>query len=114
MSSATSIDPPAPRESKLRAGSRGPDGASKTTASAPADDPGLRPWQFFVLAGMMDRFVYLKPGVALILIFVGTKMTLSHWVHLPITASLAVILLILTGAVLLSLRRTAPQEGMPA
>jgi len=69
---------------------------------------------FFVLAGMMDRFVYLKPGVALILIFVGAKMTLSHWVHLPITVSLAVILLILSGAVVLSLRRTAPHEEMPA
>ncbi|HVL18617.1 MAG TPA: TerC family protein [Gemmatimonadales bacterium] len=69
---------------------------------------------FFVLAGMMDRFIYLKPGVALILIFVGTKMTLSHWVHLPITVSLAVILLILSGAVVLSLRRTAPHEEMPA
>jgi tellurite resistance protein TerC len=69
---------------------------------------------FFVLAGMMDRFVYLKPGVALILIFVGAKMTLSHWVHFPITASLAVIVLILSGAVVLSLRRTAPQEEIQA
>jgi tellurite resistance protein TerC len=69
---------------------------------------------FFVLAGMMDRFVYLKPGVALILVFVGAKMTLSHWVHFPITASLAIIVLILTGAVVLSLRRTAREEGMPA
>ena len=32
---------------------------------------------FFVLAGMLDKFVYLKPGVALILVFVGLKMTLS-------------------------------------
>ena len=43
---------------------------------------------FFVLAGMMDKFVYLKPGVALILIFVGLKMTLSHWIHLPTLVSL--------------------------
>ncbi len=50
---------------------------------------------FFVLAGMMDQFVYLKPGVALILVFVGLKMVLSHWLHVPIVASLAVILLIL-------------------
>ena len=69
---------------------------------------------FFVLAGMMDRFVYLKPGVALILIFVGTKMTLSHWLHLPITVSLAVIVLILSASVVLSLRRTAEHEEMPA
>src|SRR5262245_53440520 len=69
---------------------------------------------FFVLAGMMDRFVYLKPGVALILIFVGVKMTLSHWIHFPITVSLAIIVLILSGAVVLSLRRATREEGMPA
>ena len=62
---------------------------------------------FFVLAGMMDKFVYLKPGVALILVFVGLKMTLSHWVHVPTLLSLAVIVLILTAAVVLSLRRSA-------
>jgi len=62
---------------------------------------------FFVLAGMMDRFVYLKPGVALILVFVGIKMAVSAWVHLPILVSLAVIVLTLGGAVGLSLRRTA-------
>jgi tellurite resistance protein TerC len=69
---------------------------------------------FFVLAGMMDRFVYLKPGVALILIFVGLKMTLSHWIHLPITASLGVIVLTLTGAVVLSIRRTGREERAAA
>jgi tellurite resistance protein TerC len=62
---------------------------------------------FFVLAGMMDRFVYLKPGVALILVFVGGKMAVSAWVHVPILVSLAVIILTLGGAVGLSLRRTA-------
>ena len=62
---------------------------------------------FFVLAGMMDRFAYLKPGVALILVFVGGKMAVSAWVHVPILASLAVILLTLIAAVGLSLVRTA-------
>ncbi|MFL5495091.1 MAG: TerC/Alx family metal homeostasis membrane protein [Gemmatimonadales bacterium] len=62
---------------------------------------------FFVLAGMMDKFVYLKPGVALILVLVGLKMALSHWLHLPTAASLAVVLIMLSGAVGLSLRRTA-------
>jgi TerC family integral membrane protein len=69
---------------------------------------------FFVLAGMLDRFVYLKPGVALILMFVGLKMTLSRWVHLPILLSLGVILLTLTVAVLLSLRRSAQEAQLPA
>ncbi|HUF34904.1 MAG TPA: TerC family protein [Gemmatimonadales bacterium] len=69
---------------------------------------------FFVLAGMMDKFVYLKPGVALILVFVGVKMTISHWVHIPILASLAVIILTLGGAVILSLRRAAREERIAA
>jgi tellurite resistance protein TerC len=69
---------------------------------------------FFVLAGMMDKFVYLKPGVAMILIFVGLKMTLSHWLHIPTLLSLGVIVLTLGGAVLLSLRRIAREERQPA
>ena len=69
---------------------------------------------FFVLAGMMDKFVYLKPGVAIILVFVGVKMTLSHWIHLPTLASLAVIVATLAGAVLLSLRRSAREARQPA
>jgi tellurite resistance protein TerC len=62
---------------------------------------------FFVLAGMMDRFAYLKPGVALILVFVGAKMALSAWIHMPTVVSLAIILLTLASAVGLSLARTA-------
>jgi tellurite resistance protein TerC len=62
---------------------------------------------FFVLAGMLDKFVYLKPGVAFILVFVGLKMTLSGWVHIPTLLSLGVILATLTVAVLLSLRHSA-------
>jgi tellurite resistance protein TerC len=69
---------------------------------------------FFVLAGMMDKFVYLKPGVAIILIFVGLKMTLSHWLHVPTLLSLVVIVLTLVAAVLLSLRRISREERQPA
>ncbi len=69
---------------------------------------------FFVLAGMMDKFAYLKPGVALILIFVGLKMALSPWIHLPTLVSLGVVILTLTAAVLLSLRRSAREARQPA
>jgi tellurite resistance protein TerC len=69
---------------------------------------------FFVLAGMLDKFVYLKPGVAFILVFVGLKMTLSAWVHLPILLSLAVIVTTLALAVILSLRRTAREARTAA
>ena len=64
---------------------------------------------FFVLAGMIDRFAYLKPGVALILVFVGGKMAVSGWVHIPILVSLGVIVLTLSGAVGLSLLRTSKE-----
>ena len=59
---------------------------------------------FFVLAGMMDKFVYLKPGVALILVFVGLKMALSDWFHVPTLLSLAVIVVTLARSGALSLR----------
>jgi len=67
---------------------------------------------FFVLAGMLDRFVYLKTGVAFILVFVGLKMTLSAWVHIPTPLSLAVIVTTLATAVILSLRHSAREARL--
>src|SRR3954452_8153736 len=69
---------------------------------------------FFVLAGMLDRFIYLKTGVAFILIFVGLKMLLSAWLHLPITLSLAVIVLTLGLTIGLSLRHSAKEARLAA
>jgi tellurite resistance protein TerC len=69
---------------------------------------------FFVLAGMLDRFVYLKTGVAFILVFVGFKMIISAWFHLPILISLAVIIITLALSIILSLRRTAREAGVAA
>ena len=69
---------------------------------------------FFVLAGMLDKFVYLKPGVALILVFVGGKMAVSAWLHVPILASLAVIILTLGASVGLSLWRSAREARQAA
>jgi len=69
---------------------------------------------FFVLAGMMDRFVYLKPGVALILVFVGGKMAVSAWLRVPTAVSLAIVLLTLASAVGLSLLRSAREARAPA
>lgn len=69
---------------------------------------------FFVLAGAMDKFVYLKQGVSLILLFVGVKMLLSGWWPIPIHVSLLVIVGTLTAAVVLSLIRTARQTRRSA
>jgi tellurite resistance protein TerC len=69
---------------------------------------------FFVLAGMIDKFVYLKPGVAIVLVFVGVKMIGSQWVKIPTAYSLLVIVGILVTAVALSLRRTSREQRIPA
>ena len=63
---------------------------------------------YFVLAGMMDRFAYLSPGLALILAFIGAKMLLIDLWHPPMWLSLAVIAGVLAATVLLSLRVPRP------
>jgi tellurite resistance protein TerC len=68
---------------------------------------------YFVLAGMLDRFVYLKPGISFILVFVGLKMLLSGWLHVPTLLSLGVIMTTLALAVVLSIRRSAREAAAP-
>ena len=58
---------------------------------------------YFVLAEMVDVFVYLKYGVAIILFFVGIKMLVSEYYAIPTIVSLIIILTLLTGSILLSL-----------
>jgi tellurite resistance protein TerC len=66
---------------------------------------GLRA-MYFLLADLMHRFVYLKLGLAAVLVFVGVKMLLLDVYKIPIGASLAVIAALITASVLASLRRT--------
>ncbi len=71
---------------------------------------------YFVLAGAMVRFAYLRYGLAGILVFVGAKMLVHHWVHIPIGISLAVIGAVLATSVVISLtvkRRGAPGKQAP-
>ena len=65
---------------------------------------------YFLLAEMMGRFTYLKTGLAAILLFVGAKMLLAEWWHVPIGVSLAVIAAILATAIGVSLHRTPATE----
>ena len=60
---------------------------------------------YFLLAGSMDRFRYLKQGLAVLLVFIGVKMLASAVVHLPVTVSLGVIAVVVGGAVAASLWR---------
>ena len=59
---------------------------------------------YFLLADMRDRFQYLQTGLGVILAFVGVKMTVSYWWHMPIALSLAIIALILTVSIVASIR----------
>lgn len=61
---------------------------------------------YFLLAGMMDKFYYLKPGLALVLFFIGTKMVASEFYKIPIMISLVVIFGILAIAMILSFIRS--------
>jgi tellurite resistance protein TerC len=61
---------------------------------------------YFVLAGFMELFLYLKPALSAILIFVGGKMLLADFLKIPPLMSLGVVVSILAFAVLLSLAET--------
>jgi TerC family integral membrane protein len=65
---------------------------------------------YFLLAGAMGNFHYLKLGLAAILSFVGLKMVLSDIYHIPITLSLLVIVSLLGIAIGASLLRTRRLE----
>ncbi len=58
---------------------------------------------YFLLAKMMDRFHHLKTGLAVVLAFVGVKMCIADWVHIPVQYSLLVIAAVLAGSVVASL-----------
>ncbi|MDX1998222.1 MAG: TerC family protein [Thermoanaerobaculia bacterium] len=65
---------------------------------------------YFLLAGVMGKFRYLKLGLAAVLVFVGIKMSLVDFFKIPGLVSLGVIALCLTVAVVASLRAAAREE----
>ena len=60
---------------------------------------------YFVLASMMDRFHLLKYALVLILAFVGVKLLLHDVIHIGAPVSLGVVVVLLAGGVILSLRQ---------
>lgn len=65
---------------------------------------GLRA-MYFLLANVADRFVYLKYGLAFVLSFIGIKMLIVKWIHIPITLSLTVVFVALGLSIGLSFLR---------
>jgi tellurite resistance protein TerC len=68
---------------------------------------------YFLLAGSVEKFVYLKLGLALILAFIGAKMLLADVVPLPTAVSLGVVGAILAGAIGLSFLANRRRAGSP-
>lgn len=64
---------------------------------------------YFLLASVVDKFAYLKLGLSLVLIFIGGKMLLEPFIHIPIVGSLGVVGAVLGASILASLRW--PREG---
>jgi tellurite resistance protein TerC len=63
---------------------------------------GLRS-MYFLLAGVIDKFHFLKYGLALVLLFVGIKMIIAEWYKVSIVASLAIIASLLALSVIASI-----------
>ena len=66
---------------------------------------------YFVLAGLARRFVYLQPGLALVLVFVGVKMAARDLFHLPVALSLLVVVALIGGSIGASLIKTRRGRG---
>jgi tellurite resistance protein TerC len=61
---------------------------------------------YFLLAGLMNRFIYLRTGLALVLGFVGLKMITAEYLPFPRVVSLGIIVLILGITIWLSMLKT--------
>jgi tellurite resistance protein TerC len=66
---------------------------------------------YFLLAGADSKLVHLNVGLGVILFYVGVKMLISEWYHIPTWASLGFIAVVLTATVLLSLRTSRRLEA---
>ena len=60
---------------------------------------------FFLLRGAADKFDFLQQGIAIVLLFIGLKMLLEKWIHLPIWVSLVVIIVCVSFSMVFSVYR---------
>ena len=61
---------------------------------------------YFLLADVADRFHLLKYGLAMVLTFIGSKMLIAPWYHVPVQASLAIVAVLISASVVASLIAT--------
>ena len=63
---------------------------------------GLRA-MYFLLAALLPKFIYLKHGLSAVLVLVGARMLLEHWVDFPTAAMLLTVTAVLGGSILASI-----------
>ena len=68
---------------------------------------------YFLLADLHNRFRYLQLGLAVILVYVGVKMIISEWYHIPTAISLAVIAVVLMVAIVASVLKDRGSDASP-
>ncbi len=73
---------------------------------------GLRA-MYFLLADARERFKYLSVALGAILLFVGIKLVITEWSHIPIGWSLGIIGTILTVAILFSVYKADDEHNQP-
>jgi tellurite resistance protein TerC len=66
---------------------------------------------YFLLAGVIDKFIYLKLALSFVLLFVGAKMLIVDFYHMPILVSLGAIIGILTISILASIWKQRALAG---
>jgi tellurite resistance protein TerC len=71
---------------------------------------GLRS-MYFALAGMMEMFRYLHYGLSLVLVFVGAKMLVSHYLEIPTPVALATVAGVLVISVIASMANPRKQTA---
>jgi tellurite resistance protein TerC len=67
---------------------------------------------YFLLAGVVDKFYYLKLGLSVVLVFVGIKMVMIDFYKIPVGLSLGVIAAILATSIVASLIRARRVEKL--
>jgi tellurite resistance protein TerC len=66
---------------------------------------------FFLLRGAASKFDYLQQGIAIVLLFIGAKMLVEKWIHLPVWVSLLVIVVCISGSIFYSIYHQ--RKGVP-
>ena len=67
---------------------------------------------FFLMQGAANKFNFLQQGIAIVLLFIGAKMLVEKWLHIPVWASLMVIVVCIGGSILYSIFKVEGEDKL--